>query len=58
MLSATITIDEKGSTFINKSGLTEIKNQDRLNTFIGKSPFCYEKQAKMLVIKTCLCPEE
>ncbi|NLB87857.1 MAG: hypothetical protein GX790_01325, partial [Syntrophomonadaceae bacterium] len=43
MLSATITIDDKFDFFINKSGLTEIKNQERLNTFIGKSPFCYEK---------------
>lgn len=57
MLSATITIDEKFDFFINKSGLTEIKNQDRLNTFIGKSPFCYEKQAKMLVIKDLPLPE-
>ncbi len=48
MLSATMTIDEKFDFFIHKTGLTFVQDKDILQTFIGKSPFSYEKQARML----------
>lgn len=57
MLSATITVDNKFDFFINKSGLNSIESCDRLNTFMGESPFSYEKQAKMLVIKDLPPPD-
>lgn len=57
MLSATITIDDKFDFFISKSGLTELHNEDRVNTFIGESPFCYDKQAQMLVLNDLPLPD-
>ncbi len=48
MLSATMTIDDKFDFFINKTGLNLVQDRGILETFIGKSPFSYEKQARML----------
>ncbi len=56
MLSATITIDDKFDFFINKTGLNDIEKDSRLKTFIGESPFCYEKQAKLLVLNDLPMP--
>ncbi len=57
LLSATITVDDKFDFFINKTGLSAIQNDSRLNTFIGQSPFCYEKQAKILVLNDLPQPD-
>ena len=57
LLSATITIDGKFDYFINKSGLAELEDLDRLNTFISESPFDYDKNAKMLVVTNLPPPD-
>lgn len=52
MVSATLTVEEQFDYFINKIGLTEARQDSRINTCLKPSPFAYDDNACL-----CLIPE-
>lgn len=51
MVSATMTVDNSFTNFINRSGLEPYADQGRLSTLMENSPFDYEKQAAIYVVR-------
>ncbi len=51
MVSATLAIEDKFENFINRSGLRQYERDGRLATILEHSPFDYENQACIYVVK-------
>lgn len=51
MVSATLAVGEDFGNFITRSGLQEFESQGRLKTHLEQSPFDYQQQACLYVIK-------
>ncbi|MDD2509756.1 MAG: helicase C-terminal domain-containing protein [Syntrophomonas sp.] len=50
MVSATLAVEERFDYFLNKFGLTQLMEEERLKTLLEKSPFDYEKQAGYFLV--------
>lgn len=51
MVSATLTVDSSFENFISRSGLEAYEKQGRLITLMENSPFDYDRQAALYVVK-------
>jgi len=51
MVSATLAIEERFDNFIERSGLKQYARDGRLETLLEQSPFDYQKQACLYVVK-------
>ncbi len=51
MVSATLTVDSSFSNFISRSGLDSYENDGRISTLLENSPFDYDRQAALYVVK-------
>ena len=50
LVSATLAVEERFDYFLNKFGLTQLQEEERLKTLLEKSPFDYEKQAGYILL--------
>lgn len=50
MVSATLTIEDKFDYYLEKTGLNSFLQEGRLQTLLQKSPFNYEKQARIFTV--------
>lgn len=57
MLSATLSIEDKFDYFIEKSGLSNFRQMERVNYLLEKSPFDYEKQACLYILQDMPDPQ-
>ena len=57
MLSATLSIEDKFDYFIEKNGLNNFKQMERVNFLLEKSPFDYQKQACLYIVNDMPDPQ-
>jgi len=56
MVSATLAVEESFDHVIRRNGLSRYQQEGRIRTLLEHSPFCYEKQACLLIVDDMVHP--